>query len=301
MKTSLSKLGEFGLINFITRRLDKDASVIEGIGDDTAIVSYKPNKKLLLTTDMLIEGVHFTKDTPARQIGRKALACSISDICAMGGVPRHALISLGVSGRTKTQFVKDIYSGINHLARKYKVMIVGGDTVKSNKLIINIALTGDAELKNVIRRNGAKPGDQIFVTGKLGGSLKSDRHMTFEPRVKESKYLTKYFKPTAMIDVSDGLAPDLKHILDSSEVGALLYEENIPLHTGVSVANAMYDGEDFELLFTLPKAQANKLMKRKLSMKFYHIGEIVPKAKKFLVVDKDGKHKDISRKGFRHF
>ncbi len=301
MKTSLSKLGEFGLIDFIKKRIDKNASVIEGIGDDTAIVSYPANKKLLLTTDMLIEDVHFTKDIPARVIGHKALACSISDIAAMGGVPRHALVSLGVSGRTKTQYVKEIYSGINRLARKHKVAIVGGDTVKSDKLIINIALTGEAELKHVIKRSGARVGDQIFVTGRLGGSLETGRHLTFQPRLKESKYLVKYFKPTAMIDISDGLAPDLKHILEASDVGAHLIEENIPVHADVSVVNAMYDGEDFELLFTLPKAQAKQLMKRKLTMKFYPIGEIVDKKDKFCVIDREGRKKDLTRKGFQHF
>ena len=301
MKTSLAKLGEFGLINFIKKRIDKNASVIEGIGDDTAIVSYTPNKKLLLTTDMLIEDVHFTKDIPARVIGHKALACSISDIAAMGGVPKHALVSLGVSGRTKTQYVKEIYSGINRLARKHNVAIVGGDTVKSDKLIINIALTGEGDLKNIIRRDGARIGDYIFVTGKLGGSLDSGRHLTFQPRVKESKYLVKYFNPTSMIDISDGLAPDLKHILDASGVGAHLIQESIPVHSGESVVNAMYDGEDFELLFTLPKAEGKKLLKRKINMKFYHIGTIVDKKQKFCVIDGEGKKKDLTRKGFQHF
>ncbi|MFT7538310.1 MAG: thiamine-monophosphate kinase [Lysobacterales bacterium] len=290
MKSRLSKMGEFGLIDFIKTRLTDTASVIEGIGDDTAVVSYTPTRKLLLTTDMLVEDVHFTKDTAAKAIGYKCLACSISDIAAMGGTPKHALVSLGVSGQTRKQFIKEVYAGINLLARKYNVAIVGGDTVKSDKLILNIALTGEVELKNVIKRSGARVGDQIFVTGKLGGSLKSGRHLNFVPRVKESKYLVKYYKPSSMID-----------ILEASNVGAHVFEESIPLHKDVTIADALYDGEDFELLFTLSAKKADKLLKRNLGEKFYRIGEIREKKDKFCIIDKDWKRKDLSRKGFQHF
>ena len=301
---TLSKIGEFGFIDSIRSKMTLSPSVIKGIGDDAAIVKSPKDKMLVLTTDMLIEGVHFTKDMPPRGIGRKALGCNLSDIAAMGGVPLYALVSLGISGKIPLPFVKKIYGEMEQLARRYGVSIVGGDTVKSNKIIINIALVGQVNSRQAVLRSGAKAGDQIFVTGPLGKSLSSQWHLKFIPRINESQYLIKHFRPTAMIDVSDGLAADLGHILKESQAGAVLEQEKIPRRHGASVENALYDGEDFELVFTLPASRSESLLKVSHPFKFYRIGEIIKGSGKNSLLqlkDKKGRCRIVPKKGFVHF
>ncbi|OGX10585.1 MAG: hypothetical protein A2Y05_01300 [Omnitrophica WOR_2 bacterium GWA2_53_43] len=274
--------------------------VVHGIGDDTAVVPLDARRYLLLTTDMLLEGVHFERKAPPRLIGRKALACSISDIAAMGGVPRYALVSLGVPGNLSWTFVRDVYQGMDALARPFGVAIVGGDTIKSTKVVINIALTGEAGKSDVVYRSGARAGDQIFVTGPLGKSLSTGWHLKFTPRLKESRYLVRHVKPTAMIDISDGLAADLGHILEESKVGAVLEENEIPRRAGANVRQALYDGEDFELLFTVPRRKA-AFWGRQKQFRFYPIGEIVPHAKGLLLKNKTGALAKIEPRGYTHF
>src|SRR3989338_10519940 len=171
MSKKLSELGEFGVIELLKRYRGSGASVVKGIGDDTAVVPLDAQKYLLFTTDMLMEGVHFKRNAPPRLIGHKALACSISDIAAMGGLPRYALVSLGVPGNLSWTFVRDLYQGVDALARKFGVAIVGGDTIKSEKIVISVALTGEVNKTDVVYRNGARSGDLIFVTGPLGKAL----------------------------------------------------------------------------------------------------------------------------------
>lgn len=330
MPATLSQIGEFGFIDLIRSKMKLSSSVLKGIGDDAALVQSPKNKILVLTTDMLVEGVHFTKDMPAQGIGHKALGCNVSDIAAMGGRPLYALVSLGISGKIPLSFIKKIYEGMERLARRYKISIVGGDTVKSDKMIINVALIGEVNSRQAVLRSGAKVGDWIFVSGPLGKSLSSQWHLKFTPRLKESQYLIKYFRPTAMIDVSDGLAADLGHILEESRVGGVLEEVKIPRRSKASLQNALYDGEDFELIFTLPPNRAKKLLKSSL-YQFYCIGEIVKGGpvlrlwsfvpsmvkgsrkqsgmptstvslvKKTSVKDKKGKCRILSKKGFVHF
>ncbi len=297
MLTKLSKIGEFGLIELLKKYKGSGASVVKGIGDDTAVVPLDAKHYLLLTTDMLMEGVHFKHNAAPRLIGHKALACSISDIAAMGGRPRYALVSLGVPGNLSWDFVRDLYQGMDTLARKFGVAIVGGDTIKSAKIVINVVLTGEINKKDVVYRSGARPGDLIFVTGPLGRSLPTGWHLKFIPRVKESQYLVRRVKPTSMIDISDGLAADLGHILEESKVGAVLEEKRIPRCAGGSVRQALYDGEDFELLFTVSRRKA-ALLKRS---KFYPIGEIVHRTKGLVLRDKSGKLTRISQQGYTHF
>jgi thiamine-monophosphate kinase len=297
MSTTLSQIGEFGLIDLLKKYRGSRAGVVKGIGDDTAVVPLDAKRYLLLTTDMLMEGVHFKRNAPPRLIGHKALACSISDIAAMGGRPRYALVSLGVPGNLSWAFVRDLYKGMDALARESGIAVVGGDTIKSAKLVINVALAGEANKADVVYRSGARPGDLIFVTGPLGKSLSTGWHLKFVPRVKESRYLVRYAKPTAMIDISDGLAADLGHILEESKAGAVLEETKIPRRAGANVRQALYDGEDFELLFTVPRHKA-ALLKRK---KFYPIGEIVPWTKGLALRDKSGKLTKISKRGYTHF
>ncbi len=271
--------------------------MVRGIGDDTAVVPLDAKRYLLLTTDMLMEGVHFKRNAPPRLIGHKALACSISDIAAMGGRPRYALVSLGVPGNLSWAFVRDLYKGMDALARESGIAVVGGDTIKSAKLVINVALAGEANKADVVYRSGARPGDLIFVTGPLGKSLSTGWHLKFVPRVKKSRYLVRRVKPTAMIDISDGLAADLGHILEESKVGAVLEEKRIPRRAGASVRQALYDGEDFELLFTVSRRKA-ALLKRN---KFYPIGEIVHRSKGLALRNKSGKLTKISKRGYTHF
>ncbi len=293
----LSQLGEFGLINLLKKYKGSGAAVIKGIGDDTAVVPLDAKRYLLLTTDMLMEGVHFKRSASPRLIGYKALACSISDIAAMGGLPRYALVSLGVPGGLPWAFVRDVYKGMDALARRFGVSIVGGDTIKSTKVVINIALTGEVGKSDVVYRSGAKVGDWIFVTGPLGKSLSTGWHLKFAPRVKETRYLVDHIKPTSMIDISDGLAADLGHILEESKVGAVLDEEKIPRRAGASLRQAFYDGEDFEILFTVPRRKAAVLKGKK----FYSIGEIVPRVQGLTFRDVNGKTKKIVRRGYTHF
>jgi len=293
-KKILSDYGEFGVIDLIKKHTSLSSSIIQGIGDDTAVLPYKKDQYLLLTTDMLIQGVHFTKYMSARGIGHKALACSISDIAAMGGRPKYAVVSLGVPKNLKADFVRRLYQGMQKVATAFGVDIVGGDTVKNDKIIINVALIGEVDKKNLVCRHGAQISDQIFVTGPLGKSYATGHHLKFIPRVKEARALVKSFRPTSMIDISDGLAADLGHILEGSQVGAVLFEEDIPRRRKASLKEALGDGEDFELLFTLSAKESKQCS-------FYHIGEIV-KGGTLTVVDKKGKSSVLkSKKGYQHF
>ncbi|MBF0504054.1 MAG: thiamine-phosphate kinase [Candidatus Omnitrophica bacterium] len=289
----ISQLGEFGLIDTLKKLTPVSKAVIKGIGDDAAVLPYTKDKYLLLTTDMLAQNVHFTCCMPPRSIGHKALACSISDIAAMGGWPTFAVVSIGIPKNLSVYFIQDVYKGIQKTARDFGVSIVGGDTIKTDKIIINVALQGEVEKKYLVTRDGARPGDWIFVTGPLGGSLESGHHLNFTPRVSQARFLVKNFKPSAMMDISDGLAGDLNHIIEESRVGARLDYESIPRHKGMSTAQVLSDGEDFELLFTASQKKARKLMDWQASQKafyFYPVGTIT------------ANHREkINVKAFTHF
>lgn len=290
----MTNISEFEFINRLARTCRCDKTVKIGIGDDTAVLPFSAKEDMLLTTDMSVEGTHFLKNTHPDLIGRKAMARNLSDIAAMGGVPTYAVVSLGLPKNLKTAYVQEIYQGINRLAARFKVSIVGGDTVKSEKLVINIALLGKVGKGKAILRSGARPGDFIFVTGPLGNSFKSGHHLTFTPRLSESRLLVKKFPPTSMIDISDGLAGDLGHILEKSGVGAILEENKIPLNRGASLKSALSEGEDFELLFTLPPQRAKR-------SPFFFIGTITNVKNKMSLRDKYGTQSLIKMKGFMHF
>jgi thiamine-monophosphate kinase len=289
----ISQLGEFGLIDALKKFAPVSKTVIRGIGDDAAVLPYSESHYQLLTTDMLCEGTHFTRRMPPHSIGSKAMASSISDIAAMGGWPAYAVISIGLPPDLPVSFIKEVYQGMQSVAGAFRVSMVGGDTVKSRQIILNVALSGLVEKKYLVTRDGAKAGDWIFVTGPLGGSFKSGRHLDFFPRLAQARFLVENFKPHAMMDISDGLSGDLNHILEASRVGARLDTGAIPRPKGVSLSQALNDGEDFELLFTLGPAKARSLMgwqARKKSLYFYPIGTIT----------KDVKEK-IHAKSFTHF
>ena len=302
MPQTLSQIGEFGLINHLRKQIGRPASVVKGIGDDAAVVPLSSQKYLLLTADMLVEGSHFTAKTPARAVGHKAVACSVSDIAAMGGVPKYAVISLGAPPTLKTDFITQLYEGMQVTAKECGVAIVGGDTVRSHKIIVNVAMTGEVAKRELVTRGGAHAGDLIFVTGPLGRSLQSGWHLWFTPRLAQAQFLVRQFKPTAMIDISDGLAADLGHILEESRAGAVLDQRSIPLRDGATLRDALQDGEDFELLFTLSPGKARKLQRlHKKGYFFRHIGIIAGRPKSLQLKSADGTLKKLSLKGYAHF
>lgn len=296
----LSKLGEFGLIDRIKKSIKTDFSVIKGIGDDCAVIKFDKDKYLLFTCDMVVEGIDFTDRDKPYLVGRKALAISISDISACGGLPRYALISLGIPRGTSVAALDGFYKGMISLARKYNVNIVGGDISRGRQLTLDVSMLGIVEKKYLTLRSGAQIGDVIFVTGELGGSIYG-KHLKFIPRIEESRFLVKNFKLNSMIDISDGLSQDLGHILKESKVGAIIYEELIPLSKHArSLKDALYMGEDFELLFTMSNNDAKKLLAKKIK-NFKPIGEIVDRKYSLRLIDRRGQDKIIKPKGFRHF
>ena len=295
----LKKLGETGLI-------ERLAKYVKGIGDDCAVIRISKKRYLLITIDMLLEDVDFKlKEATPYQIGWKSLACGLSDIASMGGAAKYAVVSLGLPGKLSVEFVDGLYRGIKALAKRFDVEIVGGDTNASKKLVIDVALLGFIQPDRLTLRSGAKPGDIICVTGVLGGSYKSKRHLTFVPRLNEARSLVKNFRITSMIDISDGLSTDLNHIAKESGVGACVYEELIPLSKDAkNVSAALNEGEDFELLFTMPLREARRLARKGLGsngVKITQIGEILDKKIGVKILRPDGRVKDLKSKGFSHF
>jgi len=298
----LCDIGEFGLIKELSKYLRGDSGVIKGIGDDAAVIRHAGNRYLLFTTDMLIEGVHFKiPDATPFLIGRKALAVNISDIAAMGGRPRYAVVAIGVPPAFSVSFARELFRGIRALAVKFGVSVIGGDTNRSDKLIVGVSLIGEAEKGNLVLRSGAKAGDAIFVTGRLGGSLKTGAHLKFVPRVKEARFLVKHFEVNSMIDISDGLTSDLTRIMEASKVGAAIEKRSIPANRGCRIDSALFDGEDFELLFTVPQKHAGALSERwPYRLKLTRIGEITRGARKAVLLA-GGRTERMARKGFNHF
>ncbi len=306
MVQTLEEIGEFGFIEKIRRAVHTDASVALGIGDDAAVIKVKSQEQILFTTDMLIEDRHFrlSQVTPW-EIGWKAMCVNISDIAAMGGVPTHAVIAVGLPGSLGLDFAEGLYRGLASAARSFKINIVGGDTNCSDKLVISVAMLGKVNRGAYVTRSGAKPGDIVFVTGSLGGSYESRNHLNFTPRIKESQYLVKNFKVHSMIDISDGLSSDIRRLAKESAVGALLREPLIPLSKSAkNAARALTDGEDFELLFTMPSQEAEWFKKRrkpKALVKFHEIGKIVSRKMGIKIMDRHGRLRILEEKGFDHY
>lgn len=296
----VNKIGEFGLINRISKLIKTDTSVIKGIGDDCAVIKFDKNRYLLFTCDMLVEGVDFYPNEKPYLIGRKSLAISISDIAACAGLPRYCLVSLGLPGKTSVEFIDQLLKGILGLAKKYKINVVGGDISRAKQLTLDVSILGIVEKKYLVLRSGAKIGDIIFVTARLGGSILG-KHLKFTPRIKEARFLVGNFKVNSMIDISDGLAQDLGHILKESNAGAIIYEDLIPQDKQARhLDDALYMGEDFELLFTMSHNEAKRLL-MKNPLHFKPIGEIVEKKYGLRLMDKKGNEKIIRPKGFTHF
>lgn len=307
-------MNEFELIARLAPSLPANDTVVVGAGDDCAVLDFGlPDKLLLFKTDAVAQGVHFTGETPPEQIGRKALARCLSDVAAMAGLPAAALVTIGLPKDFDENFVFRIYQGLNTLAKKYGVAVAGGETTANpGAIFISVALLGTVGRGKQILRDGAKPGDAIFVTGGLGGSL-LQKHLDFEPRLAEARWLAENFSIHAMIDLSDGLAGDLRHLLAAGGVGAELLKSAVPISRAARLqerkggkpafAAALTDGEDFELLLTLAGTDAVKLAgawkEQFPDLKLSCIGKIVA-GHGITVRDQAGPRK-LEEHGYVHF
>lgn len=328
----LTKLGEFGLIDLIKQDTISDhGSVVVGIGDDAAVLLPTPRQLLLMTTDMLVESVHFDLATTTPwQLGYKAVAVNLSDIAAMGGVPRHAVVSVALPSSTPTELVVNLYQGMKEICHEFGVNIVGGDTVSSPQgLVINVAVTGEVAPVNLVRRSGAQIGDIVAVTGYLGNSAAGldllsvgewedfdfawplvTAHLSPRPQVKAGAILAAA-GATSMDDVSDGLASESNEIAKASGVGIKLYAEQIPLATELKAAAAklgkqpldyaLYGGEDFQLLFTMEPRKYEELLIVQPDLQLIRVGEIVDSNQGVTLVDAEGGVQVIEAKGYNHF
>ena len=298
-RTSLSELGEFGLIDHLTKNIRlKQISSKKGVGDDCAVIQHKA--QTLVTTDLLVEGVHFDLGyTPLKHLGYKSVVVNLSDVCAMNGNPTQITVSIAVSNRFTLEALEELYSGIHLACKVYGVDLVGGDTTSSTKgLLISITAIGEAKKEEIVYRNGAKPNDLIVVTGDLGAAylglqvLEREKQVfqvnpNAQPDLENYNYLIERqlkpearkdivellhkleLKPTSMIDISDGLSSEILHICKQSKAGCSIYENKIPLDPQVistceefnldSTTIALSGGEDYELLFTVDQKDFEKI------------------------------------------
>ena len=311
--------GEFVLIDRIKDMIKLYSNdVIAGIGDDSAVLKYDKKSFLLFTDDTLVENDHFSLEYSApKQIGMKAIEQNVSDIAAMGGIPRFALVSLALPNDIDVDFVDKIYDGINEKSEKCKINIVGGNITHSNTIVINVAMIGFVEKKYLALRSRTKIGDLILCSGDVGKStaglelLKHNikgpsikKHLEPQSRLDLARKLVKV-GINSMIDVSDGVASEVKHICEASNVGAVIYADKIPISKNTvadskkikkdSLDFALYGGEDFELVFTADKNKIGELKKYDVTV----IGEIVDK-KNGVKLIKDGKKINMES-GFDHF
>lgn len=301
----VERLGEFGLIARLAKRLKVGAGVVRGIGDDCAVFEGPPMWYHLLTCDLLLDGVHFRLGTAKPEaIGWKALACSVSDIAAMGGIPQYAVVALGVPRGCPVELLEKLYTGMQRMADTCGVSVVGGDTVRAPRLLLNVTLFGRVERTRLILRSSAREGDHLFVTGALGGAVTSGRHLTFIPRWAEARALGERFPLHAMMDLSDGLSSDLAHLTTASRVGAVVEAAVTPRSRGATLKAALTDGEDFELLFTAPASASAALTewaRGALRCGVTKIGEIVPAKQGVTLQQISGKRIPLAPAGYRHF
>lgn len=348
-RTEIAEIGEFGLIERIRAivdvRLDDSdvhANLLRGISDDAAVYRPTPGTVQLLTTDAFVEGVHFDLTfTSMHHLGWKIMAANLSDIAAMGGKPRYATVALSLPKKISVEMVEDLYRGAAHACKQYSCLLIGGDTTTTHaNMTISVTMTGEAEEARVRYRSGARPADYLCVTGHLGASVaglkilqrEKERYRThagageFVPNLGPyAEALEKHLMPKprldfvelaagsvsihAMIDISDGLASEVRHICDASKTGALVYEHNLPVeHSTARIAEelservtdyALFGGEEYELLFTLPEEEYKKL--ERLTADVTIIGRIQDRDKGIELVKEDGEHVLLPLGGWDHF
>jgi len=340
-RTELTALGEFGLINHLTEHVEiyNPDSSLKGIGDDAAVIRYDNSKSTLVSTDMLVEGVHFDLTyAPLKHLGYKAITVNLSDICAMNGTPKQVTVSIAASNRFSVEALEELYAGMLYACKKYKVDLVGGDTTSSTSgLIISVTAIGEAKSEDIVYRNGAKEKDLICVTGDLGGAymglqiLEREKFVfkdnpQLQPDLEGNDYILERqlkpearldiiglfknlgIRPSSMIDVSDGLASELMHLCTQSGVGCELYEDKIPLDPQTfdrarefgldPTVCALSGGEDYELLFTVPMSDYDKI---KNIPDFTIIGHITPKSSGLNLIAKAGTSHPITAQGWNSF
>lgn len=333
----LQELGEFGLIEILKTSLPcRDQDVILGIGDDCAITSHRSKYHLVTTTDSLQERVHFTwQNISPYQLGRKAIAVNLSDIAAMGALPKFGLLALSTPGHCSLQTIQEMARGISDICTQFKVSIIGGNICKSfSDFSITVTLIGEVEAGKAIRRSGARVGDGIFVTGYPGESalgldilrnrlpiacakLKERltlKHLVPIPRVHEGRLLSSNGLATSMIDISDGLLSDLNHICQANKVGAQICLADLPVREDTQKAllsqhvtdfrYSLYGGEEYELLFTIiPNliGTFTQIWSNNTGIHCTRIGEIMPLEEGLVLVGKDGSKTSVMAKGFDHF
>lgn len=329
-------IGEFGLIDRIARSLPPPGEgVIVGIGDDVAVLR-NSDRYILATCDIQVEGVHFLRDKISPyQLGRKVVAINVSDIAAMGGLPRYLLVSLVLPKETEVEFVDGLYEGMREECSCWGAEIVGGNMAHSpDGIIVDLFLLGEVEPDHLLRRSGARVGDRVLVTGTLGDSAAGLallmhpeatcpdihrefallRHLTPTPRLGEGRTIARSGLATAAIDVSDGLASDVGHICEMSGVGVRLWADALPISdTARAIAEvvgadplewALFGGEDYELLFTAPADRAEGLtrwVREETGTPVSIIGEIVPPDEGMVLVRGDGSTLPLRKGGWDHF
>jgi len=338
-RTELSTLGEFSLIKHLTQFITiENESTIKGIGDDAAVIDYK-GKATVVSTDMLVEGVHFDLVyVPLKHLGYKAVSVNLSDIYAMNAVPKQITVSIAVSSKYSLEALEELYAGMQLACAKHHVDIIGGDTTSApSGLIISITAIGEAMPDELVYRTGAKEGDLLCVTGDLGGAYVGLQllirekqvfleHPTVQPDLEGKDYIIERqlkpearkdipillaklgVKPTAMIDISDGLASEILHIATSSDVGCNLYEDKIPVDPQTYATArefnldptvcALSGGEDYELLFTIPQSDFPKV---KANPDISIIGHITKKEAGVNLITKSGTSHPITAQGWDSF
>ena len=253
-------LGEDQLLRQLFPLLQTAKGVVSGPGDDCAVVETRDRGDfLVLKTDCVVAGVHFLQTANAADVGWKAMMRPLSDFAATSAIPRFALITLVAPAQTKVDWVKTLYRGLCRAARRFEVSIVGGElSSTTGPVAISVSVVGFVEKDRWVSRRGGKPGDDLFVTGRLGGAVKQ-KHLKFIPRILESRWLTKNFSVHAMMDLSDGLGADLPRLAAASRVGFALEMDNVPVALGSTIDNAISEGEDYELLFAVSRRDGNRL------------------------------------------
>ena len=307
--TDSEHISEFDLIAWIRRVTPPDPRVPVGPGDDCALVLLDA-PDALVTTDQVVEGVHFEpKTTSPALVGRKAVMRAVSDIAAMAGTPRALVATLLLRAGLSRDDVQALYRGMLEAAAECETAIVGGDIAAGGeRLVISVTVIGEAHPRGAVRRNGARPGDVIFATGCFGGSLLG-RHLTFAPRLREAQQLADTVVLHAMIDVSDGLSQDLHHILRESGVGGVLVAEAVPIcddarrmaeRSGrAPLEHALCDGEDHELVFTVAPEDADRVPAHLATgVPVARIGEVV--AGEGLYLEAGGKRRPLPPRGWVH-
>ena len=279
----LRELGENRLLAQLLPHLPSERSVFAGAGDDCALVENRRGRKfLVLKTDCVVEGVHFSSQAHALDVGWKAMMRPLSDFAATSAVPQFALITLIVSKQTKNDWVKKIYRGLSRAAARFQISIVGGETSGTRgPAVISVSVAGFVERSRCVLRSGGKIDDDLFVTGRLGGANRR-RHLRFVPRIEESRWLTKNFALHAMIDLSDGLGADLPRLARASKVGFDIDKKNLPLNRAATIDNAISEGEDYELLFAISPRNSARLQmnwRRKFpKLPLTRIGCLIPQS-----------------------